>query len=135
MVVDGQRITPAMVQLAENPCRHTPPGTPVRIGSAVRNGHVRLWVHDAGPGIPDADTEPIFQRFVKVSEHAGGSGLGLSVVAAIAEAHGGRADVVRGARPGARVQIVIPIDQVRASSPAAARTAASSSPSGNGLRR
>lgn len=52
VVVDGQRITPAMLQVAENAGRHTPPGTPDRIGSAVRNGHIRLWVHDAGPGIP-----------------------------------------------------------------------------------
>ncbi|MHA6780360.1 ATP-binding protein [Pseudonocardia saturnea] len=137
LVVDGQRITQAMVQLAENACRHTPPGTPVRIGSAVEPGRARLWVHDSGPGIPAADTERIFQRFVKGSEHAGGSGLGLSIVAAIAEAHGGRAAVVRDAGPGARLEIMIPIggDQAGASSPAAARTAASSSPNGNGLRR
>lgn len=135
VVADAQRLTQAMVQLAENACRHTAPGTPVRIGSAVQGGFVRLWVHDAGPGIPEADQERIFLRFVKGAEHTGGSGLGLSIVAAIAEAHGGRAMVVRDAGPGTRVEIRIPLDQAGVSSPAAARTAASSSPSGNGLRR
>jgi two-component system, OmpR family, sensor kinase len=137
VVADGQRLTQAMVQLAENACRHTPPGTPVRIGSAVADGTARLWVHDAGPGVPAEDAERIFGRFVKGSEHAGGSGLGLSIVAAIAEAHGGRARVVPGG-PGARVEIVVPVRQPVAagpSTPAALRTAASSSPSGNGLRR
>jgi two-component system OmpR family sensor kinase len=136
--VDGQRITQAMVQLAENACRHTPPGTPVRIGSAVGGGAARLWVHDSGPGIPGTDAERIFGRFVKGAEHTGGSGLGLSIVAAIAEAHGGRAHVVPTER-GARVEIVVPVPaeaaQEPVSTPAATRTAVSSSPSANGLRR
>jgi two-component system OmpR family sensor kinase len=135
VTADRQRIAQAMLQLAENACRHTPPGTPVAIGSAVSGGTARLWVHDSGPGIPAADAMRIFQRFVKGSEHAGGSGLGLSIVAAIAEAHGGRAAVVPDAGAGARVEIVLPLVQVRASSPAAVRTAANNSPSGNGLRR
>lgn len=135
--VDGQRITQAMVQLAENACRHTPAGTPVRIGSSVEDGQARLWVHDSGPGIAVADAERIFGRFVKGAEHTGGSGLGLSIVAAIAEAHGGRAHVVPGGS-GARFEIVVPVatgGQELVSAPAAARTAVSSSPSANGLRR
>ncbi|WP_300009128.1 HAMP domain-containing sensor histidine kinase [Pseudonocardia sp.] len=136
--VDGQRITQAMVQLAENACRHTPNGTPVRIGSAVEGGRARLWVHDSGPGIPPADAERIFGRFVKGAEHTGGSGLGLSIVAAIAEAHGGRARVVPGGS-GACLEIVVPVvpavAQEPVSAPAATRTAASSSPRANGLRR
>jgi two-component system, OmpR family, sensor kinase len=136
VVADGQRLTQAMVQLAENACRHTPLGTPVRMGSAVADGVARLWMHDSGPGIAPADAERIFERFVKGSEHAGGSGLGLSIVAAIAEAHGGRARVVPGG-PGARVEIVVPVRQpaVSATEAAASRTAVSSAPSGNGLRR
>lgn len=140
VTADRQRVAQAMLQLAENACRHTPPGTPVAIGSAVQGGTARLWVHDSGPGIPAADAERIFLRFVKGSEHAGGSGLGLSIVAAIAEAHGGRAAVVRDSGPGARVEITLPLGptaagQARASSPAAARTAPNRSPNGNGLRR
>ncbi|MGQ0576203.1 MAG: sensor histidine kinase [Pseudonocardia sp.] len=113
---DGQRLTQAMVQLAENACRHTPAGSPVRIGSSVADGKVRLWVHDSGPGVPERDAERIFQRFVKGSERerSGGSGLGLSIVAAIAEAHGGSARLVPGSGTGARFEIVVPTQAVPA---------------------
>jgi signal transduction histidine kinase len=142
---DGQRLTQAMVQLAENACQHTPPGSPVRIGSRVTGGYARLWMHDSGAGVPEADRQRIFQRFVKGSEHAGGSGLGLSIVAAIADAHGGYAHVAPTSEPGARFEIVVPLRQTPlrrepahsglTSAPAPERTASSSSRSANGLRR
>lgn len=108
IAADGQRLTQAMVQLAENACQHTPAGSPVRIGSAADDGTVRMWVHDAGPGVRPEAAERIFQRFVKGAEHAGGSGLGLSIVAAIAEAHGGHARLEPNVRSGARFEIVVP---------------------------
>jgi two-component system, OmpR family, sensor kinase len=108
VTADAQRLTQALVQLAQNACQHTPPGTPVRIGSAAEPGAVRFWVHDAGPGIPAEDATRIFQRFAKGSEQTGGSGLGLSIVAAIAEAHGGQAQLAPGPYTGARFEIVIP---------------------------
>lgn len=108
ILADGQRLTQAMVQLAENACRHTPPGTPVRLGSAFGDGPVRLWVHDDGPGVPPEDALRIFERFAKTSNLSGGSGLGLSIVAAIAEAHGGYAHLVPGVPKGARFEIVVP---------------------------
>jgi two-component system, OmpR family, sensor kinase len=111
---DAQRLTQAMVQFADNACKHTPPGTTVRIGSALSNGDVVLWVHDDGPGVPADESSRIFQRFVKGSSTARGSGLGLSIVAAIAEAHGGRARLAPAER-GARFEIVLP----REESPAA----------------
>lgn len=145
---DPQRLTQAMVQLAENACRHTPAGSPVRIGSAAEGGRVRLWMHDSGPGVAPEDAERIFGRFVQGADRtAGGSGLGLSIVAAIAEAHGGRARLVPGARPGARFEIVLPAERPGgrptpgaqpagpASAPVADRITASSSASGKGLHR
>lgn len=104
---DAQRLTQAMVQLAANVCQHTPPGCTVRIGSAVRDDHVLLWVHDDGPGVRAEDAERIFRRFVKGSNSGRGSGLGLSIVAAIAEAHGGAARLAPSGR-GARFEIVLP---------------------------
>jgi signal transduction histidine kinase len=107
---DAQRLTQAMVQFADNACKHTPAGTTVRIGSAFRNGDVVLWVHDDGPGVPAEESTRIFQRFVKGSSTARGSGLGLSIVAAIAEAHGGRARLAPSER-GARFEIVLPREE------------------------
>jgi signal transduction histidine kinase len=107
-VADGQLLTQAMLQLALNACLHTGPGTPVSIGSRVDDGWIRLWVHDRGPGVPREDVERIFERFVKGPHRPEGSGLGLSIVSAIAQAHGGRARVDAG-KVGARFEILIPL--------------------------
>jgi signal transduction histidine kinase len=107
-VADGQLLTQAMLQLALNACQHTREGTPVHIGSRVEGGRICLWVRDHGAGVPPEDAERIFERFVKGPDRREGSGLGLSIVSAIAQAHGGRARVVPGA-PGARFEILIPL--------------------------
>ncbi len=106
IVVDSQRLTQAMMQLAQNACQHTDGGG-IRIGSVLEGGHARLWVHDSGPGVTPGDVGRIFQRFVKGSDGPSGRGLGLSIVAAIAEAHGGAAQVASSGR-GARFEIVVP---------------------------
>jgi two-component system, OmpR family, sensor kinase len=105
---DGQRLTQAMMQLAQNACEHTADGASIRIGSQVEDGLVRLWVHDSGAGVPPVDAERIFERFVKGSDRPGGSGLGLSIVAAIAKAHGGYARLGPDTAQGARFEIVVP---------------------------
>jgi two-component system OmpR family sensor kinase len=66
-------------------------------------------VRDDGPGVAPGDAERIFERFVKASDRRAGSGLGLSIVAAIAEAHGGRARVVPHVGRGALFEIVVPV--------------------------
>jgi two-component system, OmpR family, sensor kinase len=107
-VADGQLLTQAMLQLALNACQHTSDGTPVHMGSRLLDGQICLWVHDRGPGVPREDVERIFERFVKGPHRPEGSGLGLSIVSAIAQAHGGRARVAT--RPvGARFEILIPL--------------------------
>jgi signal transduction histidine kinase len=108
VMADSQRLTQALVQLAQNACQHTPPGIEVRVGSAVRDDSVTFWVHDLGPGIPPEDAERVFERFVKGPGRPENSGLGLSIVAAIAEAHGGLARLVP-SDAGARFEITIPI--------------------------
>ncbi|WP_347205794.1 sensor histidine kinase [Nocardioides marinisabuli] len=92
---DAQRLTQALLQLAENATKHTGPGDTVALGSAWEGGQVRLWVRDSGPGVAEADRETIFDRFGRgrVPEGDDGFGLGLSIVSAIAEAHGGRVGV------------------------------------------
>jgi two-component system OmpR family sensor kinase len=90
--LDEQRITQAVLQLADNAVKHTVPGDVVGIGSAQDGRRVRLWVRDTGPGIRADDRELVFQRFGRSAVRPGdeGFGLGLSIVRAIVEAHGGR---------------------------------------------
>ena len=69
----------------------------------------RLAVSDAGPGIPEADRERVFDRFVRLEAHRGspGNGLGLALVRAIVRHHGGRIRLLD-ARPGLRVEVSLP---------------------------
>lgn len=109
---DGQRLTQATLQLAENAVRHTTAGAVIAIGSAVEGERVRLWVRDQGSGVPPDEQATIFERFVRGRDgrrRAEGSGLGLSIVAAIADAHGGRATLASPASGGATFTIDFPL--------------------------
>ncbi|GHH01886.1 two-component sensor histidine kinase [Streptomyces lanatus] len=92
--LDPQRITQAMVQLAQNAVQHTAPGQTVRIGSRADGTAIELYVADSGCGVQAQDADVIFERFRRGTSRRGargsGAGLGLSIVRAIAEAHGGR---------------------------------------------
>lgn len=97
---DEQRLTQAMIQLAENATAATDPGDRITLGCAVTRGSVRLYVRDTGIGITADDRARIFERFHRGTDPRGeGSGLGLSIVSAIARAHGGSVDLQ--SRPGA----------------------------------
>jgi two-component system, OmpR family, sensor kinase len=110
VIVDAQRVTQALVQLAKNAVQHTDPGDVIAIGSRRDADSVRWWVRDTGPGVPPEDAERIFERFQRGDRARGleGSGLGLSIVRAIATAHGG--DVLLDSSPGegATFTLVIP---------------------------
>lgn len=84
-------------------------GVTARVGSAVDGSSVRLWVEDDGPGVAPDQAPRIFDRFVKGAHRPEGSGLGLSIVAAIADAHGGRARLAPTSGRGARFEIVLPL--------------------------
>jgi len=107
--LDGQRITQALLQLSANAARHTQPGDEIGIGSRVVEGRLEFWVRDTGTGVDPELAPEIFQRFTRGDDSDEGFGLGLSIVSAIAEAHGG--DVVldpspaEGSRPGATFRI------------------------------
>lgn len=111
-IVDGQRLTQAWLQLVANAVKFTGPGSQIRLGSAVVGERLQVWVHDDGPGIPAELAERVFERFVRGEAGRGveGSGLGLPIVAAIAEAHGGSAGVDRTAPGGARIVIDLPVE-------------------------
>ena len=94
-VIDARHITEAWLQLADNAVKYSTPGGPIVIVSEASENGTGAWlnlsVRDSGPGIPPEDRERIFERFSRLesSRATEGSGLGLSIVAAIAEAHGG----------------------------------------------
>jgi signal transduction histidine kinase len=109
---DRQRLTQAMMGLAQNATQHTEDGEVVALGTAVRDGTVRLWVRDEGPGIPRTDQARIFERFARASggrRRSEGAGLGLAIVRAIAEAHGGGVEVKSRPGAGSTFTIVIPV--------------------------
>ena len=90
--VDGARdeLHRLALNLMENAVKHTPDGTHIRATVARDNGIVRLTVADDGPGIPSDLRDKVFERFVRGEGDRGGSfGLGLSIVRAVAESHGG----------------------------------------------
>ena len=100
-VLDPQRITQALVALADNACRYTDSGGRITLGSRVEQGWLRFWITDSGPGVSDDDRQRIFQRFARggaASRRSEGAGLGLAIVHAIAVAHGG--DVLLDSTPG-----------------------------------
>jgi signal transduction histidine kinase len=92
MVADPHRLEQAVQNLAANALRHTPPGGKVRLGARREDGSVRITVTDSGVGIPTEHLPHVFDRFYKADQsrsQSGGSGLGLSIVRAIIERHGG----------------------------------------------
>ena len=96
MVGDPHRLEQALQNLAANALRHTPPGGAVRLNAAREDGRVKITVTDNGVGIPAEHLPHVFDRFYKADQsrtHAGGSGLGLSIVKAIVERHGGTVSV------------------------------------------
>lgn len=89
--LDEQRVTQALLQLASNAVKATRLGDPITMGWSVTLTHALLWVGDSGAGVADEDRERIFTRFVSGHTRTGGTGLGLPIVRAIAEAHEGSA--------------------------------------------
>jgi two-component system OmpR family sensor kinase len=91
--VDGARdeLHRLVLNLMENALRHTDPGTAVEASVERQNGEVVLSVEDDGPGIPGELHEKVFERFFRgEGDRSGSSGLGLSIVKAVADSHNGR---------------------------------------------
>ncbi|WP_225207641.1 HAMP domain-containing sensor histidine kinase [Novosphingobium huizhouense] len=106
---DRELIAQALTNLVENALRHTPPGSVIALQARYDDGGALVTVDDNGPGIPEADRERVQQRFVRLetSRSAAGHGLGLSLVRAIAQAHGATFSL-SDARPGLRAEIRFP---------------------------
>lgn len=111
---DARRLEQAVQNLVANAVRHTPAGG--RIGltaAAAEPGWVTLRVEDSGPGIAPEHLPHVFDRFYRADAArdaaSGGSGLGLSIVRAIVERHGGRVAVASPPGNGARFELTLPV--------------------------
>ena len=108
---DPQRLTQALTQLAQNATQHTDDGSAITLGCSYGGGHAWLWVQDDGEGIETEDQARIFERFARAAaarRRSDGSGLGLSIVQAIAEAHGGRVELDSRPGHGSTFALVLP---------------------------
>jgi two-component system OmpR family sensor kinase len=109
VVGDPDRLEQALQNLAANALRHIPDSGQITVTSEPDPAGIRLTVRDTGPGIPAEHLPLIFERFYKADaarKAAGGSGLGLSIVKAIVERHGG---TIRARNDGGAVfEIVLP---------------------------
>ena len=109
---DGRRLEQALQNLVANAVRHTPDGGRVSVTASRVDDGVRLRVEDTGPGIQPQHLPLVFDRFYKIDQSrpsgSAGSGLGLSIVKAIVERHGGRVSASAATGGGARFDIVLP---------------------------
>ena len=102
-----------LANLTRNALTHTPAGTPIELSLAARDGVARIVVRDHGPGLPEGAAASVFERFWRAEggreRGRAGAGLGLAIVAAIVDAHGGRVDAVNADGGGAAFVIELPL--------------------------
>jgi two-component system OmpR family sensor kinase len=115
VVVTGDefRLRQVVANVVGNALVHTPPGTPIEIHARREDGRAVLAVTDHGPGMSADVAAHAFERFYRAdparSRHRGGSGLGLSIVQATLNAHGGTASLDTAPGRGTTVRIELPL--------------------------
>jgi len=113
VLADPELLTQALDNLLSNALRVAPKGSTIVCGATLRNDHqVAVFVQDQGPGFPPGLLPRAFERFARAepgrSRSSGGAGLGLAIVAVIAQAHGGTASASNPPQGGALVQMTLP---------------------------
>lgn len=110
--IDSDRMQQVLHNLLENAIRYTEPGGKVRVRLTSSPSEVRIEVSDTGIGIPEANLPYVFERFFRSDRarraHPGGSGLGLSIVRWIVEAHKGKVEVVGRVGEGTTFTVTLP---------------------------
>ncbi len=129
VVADPERLVVALDAVLDNAVRFTGDGDSIELSVHRHGREAAVTVADSGPGIPDGQLDSVFDRFGGVGPQRGSAhnfGLGLSIVRAIVEAHGGRVTAARGPAGGAAVTICLPLHDP-AADPAPADEAGSAS--------
>jgi len=115
VVGDRERLRQIVDNLLANVRSHTPAGAPVRVWVGAEDGDAVVGVADSGPGLSADEASHVFERFYRTDESrtraSGGVGLGLSIVAAVAEAHGGSASAESTPGEGATFLIRLPLSR------------------------
>lgn len=109
---DPQRLTQALMQLAQNAVQHTRDDQVIALGASRDGDRVHVRVRDEGEGIAEADRERVFERFARATGQArrsDGHGLGLAIFCAIADAHGGRVELDTQLGRGSTFRLVLPV--------------------------
>jgi two-component system OmpR family sensor kinase len=117
VVGDELRLRQVLGNLLGNALQHTSDDTPIHVRLASRLDDDGQWavleVADEGPGLPAEHAERVFERFYRVdaarTRSGGGSGLGLSIVGGLAEAHGGRVELDTSPGMGATFRVILPV--------------------------
>lgn len=115
VIVRGAAITWTQVasNLAQNIDRYTPDGSAVQVRVLASAGHCSLTVDDGGPGVPAGRRAEMLERFTRMDDsrsvQTGGAGLGLSIVRALVQAHGGAVTLAQSPTGGLRVSIEVPL--------------------------
>src|SRR5262249_22971474 len=110
---DEMRLRQVVANLMRNALVHTPSGTPIDVAVARHNGSAILTVTDHGPGLKPEDATRVFDAFYRAdpgrSRDRGGSGLGLSIVAAVVASHGGEVKAEETEGGGATFRVELPL--------------------------
>lgn len=110
---DPERVHQVLFNLLDNAFRFSPPDAAVTVRATRVNGSCEVSVEDAGPGIPEEHRAHVFDRFYRVdagrSRDDGGTGIGLTIVRSVVEAHGGRIWVEQADGGGSRFRFVLPV--------------------------
>ena len=111
LVADRTRLLQLFANLLDNAIKYSPKGTAVIVGAGREGDTVVAWVQDRGSGIREGDLPKIWERLFRgdPSRSTRGVGLGLSFVKAIAEAHGGKAEVKSRVDVGSRFVVRLPL--------------------------
>src|SRR5690606_27789969 len=109
---DDARLRQVLGNLVTNALTHTPPDADVTVRVGTADTDAIVEVADTGPGLPSEDRERVFERFYRAdssrTRSSGGSGLGLSIVAALVAAHDGTVEVESEQGAGSIFRIRLP---------------------------